>query len=61
MHYLRSNVWYLVAFAVVLFIVLYLMIKIVDRIRKPRYCVRVKFTSIGAITSTGSPFSIVGR
>jgi membrane protein YqaA with SNARE-associated domain len=35
MVYLRHNVWNLVAFAVGLFVVLYLMIKVVDRIRKP--------------------------
>jgi membrane protein YqaA with SNARE-associated domain len=35
MLYLRQNVWYLVAFAFGLFVVLYLLIKIADRIRKP--------------------------
>jgi hypothetical protein len=35
MLYLRQHVWSLVAFAAVLFIVLYLLIKIADRFRKP--------------------------
>jgi membrane protein YqaA with SNARE-associated domain len=33
LQYLREHVWYLVTFAVLLFLVLYLMIKMVDRIR----------------------------
>ena len=33
MRYLREHVWYLVTFAVLLFLVLYLSIKVVDRIR----------------------------
>lgn len=35
MVYLKHNVWNLVALAAGLFVVLYLMIKVVDRIRKP--------------------------
>jgi membrane protein YqaA with SNARE-associated domain len=35
MLYLRQNVWYLVAFAVALFVVLYLLVKVFDRFRKP--------------------------
>jgi membrane protein YqaA with SNARE-associated domain len=33
LQYLREHVWYLVTFAVLLFLVLYLMVKMVDRIR----------------------------
>ena len=35
MLYLKHNAWNLVAFAIGLFIVLYLAIKVADRIRKP--------------------------
>jgi len=35
MLYLRQNVWYLVGFAVALFVILYLLIKVADRFRKP--------------------------
>ena len=58
MDYLKHHVWHLVGFAVAFFAVLALIVRYADRNATET---RVKCTSIGAITSTASPFSRVGR